>query len=94
MYEAKRSDLQLSRVNGDTCLCVPILVQNVVVAFDEPDSQVGKVLSPPAEERQLLVLAAMKKIPYDEQLPRLKILDLCQQPVKVLLVNRSRHGDA
>lgn len=93
MNEAERSEVQFAGVNGNAGLRIPVIVENVMIAFDKPDGQVGKILSPSPEKRQLQVLAAVKKIANDQQLLRLKILDLRQQPVKVFFVNGSRHSN-
>ena len=47
----------------------------IVQAQDQPDPQVRKIIPPPTEQIQLLVLPAVKQIPDNQQLPRLKILD-------------------
>jgi hypothetical protein len=68
-------------------------VEDVVIAPDKPDDKIGKVGSPFLEECQFLVFTAVKKIPDDQQLTRLKILYLRHQPLKVIAIDGGRHGD-
>jgi len=91
--KAKCSQLQVLFMNFDACLFVPVLFQDVMIAFDQVYMDIGKVIPPAPEKGQLVILPAVKKVSYDEQLPRLKILYLRQQPVKVLLVDGRRHCD-
>jgi hypothetical protein len=52
-----------------------------------------KVLPPPQKKIELLILPAVKQVPHNQQLPRLKILDQRQQPQQVLPVHRLRDCD-
>jgi hypothetical protein len=61
--------------HGYPCRLIPVLMQNIMVALDQPDSQIRKIVPPPPEQIQLLVLPTVKQIPDNQQLPRLKILD-------------------
>ena len=92
--KAKCTFFQVLFVHFDARLFVPIFFQDVVIAFDQEYIDIGKIVPPSSEKGQLIVLPAVKKVPYDEQLSWLKILYLCQQPVKVLFVDGRRHRDA
>jgi len=93
VYKTECFQLQVFFMHFDTCLFIPILFQDVMVAFDQANVDIGKVISPSPEEGQLVVLAAVKKISYDEQLQGLKILYLRQQPMKVLFIDGGWHRD-
>lgn len=78
----------------DACHFIPVLFQDVMIAFDQQYIDGGKVVPPAAEQIELVVFAAVEQVAYDEQLSRLEILNLCEEPVKVLFVDGRRYGDA
>lgn len=93
MDKAECSPLQMFFVHFDARLFVPVLFEDIVIAFDQVYVDAGQVLAPSSEKRQFAVLSTVKKISHDEQLPGLEILYLRQQPVKVFLVDGGWHGD-
>src|SRR5258708_24480248 len=69
VYKGKRPERQDTRIHLDRGLLIPILVQDIVITLDQLDPKMRKILAPLQKELQLLILAAVKKIAYYQQLP-------------------------
>ena len=62
VHEGEIPDLQVGGGAFDGSLAVPVVVEDIVVAFYEPDYQVGEVMAPAFEEIELFVFAAVEQI--------------------------------
>jgi len=80
MDKRKRPDRQDPRTYLDPRFLVPVVMQDIVIPLDQPDTQIGKVLSPFQKKRELLIFPAMKQIADHQQLTRPEILNLTKQP--------------
>jgi hypothetical protein len=75
MDKGKGALLPTRLIHNDACVVVPFRFQDIMVSLDQANLQVREIIPPLPEQVQLLILPAMEKIPYDQQLSRLKILD-------------------
>src|SRR5579863_2555197 len=75
MNKSKRSHPQDPFLHPDPSLLIPVRPQDIMIAHHQSDPEIRKILPPPQEKIEFLVLPRMEQISDDYKLIRLEILD-------------------
>jgi len=75
-------------------LLVPFILQDIVVAFYQPDGEIGKIVAPFLKQVELFIGMAVKHIAHYDELAGLEVLQLAYEALEVFFVYRLRHRDA
>lgn len=94
MAKNKFPQRQFSRVKCDSNVFIPLIFQNIMIAFNKLNGKGREITSPPAEQFHLLIAFTVKHIANDDQLFRLKKLNQVNQALHIFLKNRLGHANA
>ena len=75
-------------------VAVPLLLQNIMIPFYEVNLQKGEICSPFAEQIQLAVRPAVRKIADHNQLFGFEKIDERYKPLQVFRIHSLRNGNA
>src|SRR5262245_26150577 len=79
MYEGELIEGQEFFKHLYSCLAIPIVIKNIMISFNQFNFQTCEIISPFQEKLKLLILFAMKKVSNNNQLIRIKELNLLYQ---------------
>lgn len=94
MTKNKFPHCQFGLVKCNSNVFIPLLFQNIMIAFNKLNGKGREIASPPAEQFQLLITFTVKHIANDDQLFRLEKLNEVNQALHIFLKNRLGHADA
>ncbi len=94
MRKNKRPALPLTADALNICLGIPCFGQYIVVANDELNIELGKIVSPFQKQFHFLIDMTVKKIAHNDQLFGFKILHLGSKPLYIFFKNSLRHCNA
>lgn len=94
MCKNKRACLQLLFDAADIGCSIPIGRQYIMIADDEVDAELSKIIAPFNKKIHFLIGMTVKKITHNDEFFCFKILYLGSKPLHVFFKNGLRYGNA
>ena len=72
---------------------IPFFYQNIMIAFYELNMKIAEIVSPFPKKIKFFICNTMKQVADNNQLLRLIILQLVDEPLHIFFINALRNGD-